>query len=88
MLNLSRKSVTWMVLSVVLFIALSPGVLLTVPSMDGTLASMWTPNVPSGQVVVHAIVFALALNIVGGALKRAGVIVRRSRSSPRSSPRS
>ena len=79
MLDLSRKAVTWMILSVVLFIALSPGVLLTVPSMDGTLASMWTPNVPSGQVVVHSIVFAVLLNLAGGALKKLGVLTEKYR---------
>jgi len=86
-MDTSRKAITWMVLSAVLFVALNPGVLLTVPSMDGTLASMYTPNMPSTQVIVHAIVFALLLNVVGGALKRAGVMGRKSssRSSPKSS---
>ena len=86
-MDTSRKAITWMVLSAVLFVALHPGVLLTVPSMDGTLASMWTPNMPSTQVIVHAIVFAVVLNVVGGGLKRLGLMGRRSRSSPRS-PRS
>jgi len=75
MLDLSQKAVTWMVLSVVFFIALHPGVLLTVPSMDGTLASMLTPNAPTTQVVVHAFVFAVVLNLAGGVLKKMRVLV-------------
>jgi hypothetical protein len=74
MFDLSRKAVTWMVLSVVLFIALSPGVLLTVPSINGSLANMWTPNAPSTQVVVHAFVCAVLLNLAGGVLKKIGVL--------------
>lgn len=77
MLDLSRKAVTWMILSVVFFIVLTPGVLLTVPSMNGTLASMWTPKVPSTQVVVHAFVFAVVLNLAGGVLKKMGVLTEK-----------
>ena len=77
MLDLSTKSITWMILSVVIFIALNPGVLLTIPSMDGTFASMWTPNGPTSQVVVHAVVSALLLNLAGGLLKRMGLLVEK-----------
>ena len=77
MLDLSRKAITWMVLSVVFFIVLTPGVLLTVPSMNGTLAGIWTPKVPSTTVVIHAFVFAIVLNLAGGVLKRMGVLVEK-----------
>ena len=87
MLDLSLKAISWMVLSAVLFVAFTPGVLLTVPSLSGVL-SVVTPSIPTSTVVIHAVVFAVLLNIVGGALKRAGLMGRRSRSSPRSSPKS
>ena len=84
MLDLSRKAVPWMVLSVVLFIVLSPGVLLTVPSINGSLANMWTPKVPSTQVVVHAFVCAIVLNLAGGVLKKMGLLEKfRDRSIPK-----
>jgi molybdopterin biosynthesis enzyme len=82
MLDLSRKAVTWMVLSVVLFIALSPGVLLTVPSIDGSLANMLTSNAPSTQVVVHAVVCAVLINLAGGVLKKMGVLVEKFGETP------
>ena len=84
-MDTSSKAITWMVLSAVLFIVLHPGVLLTIPSMDGTLASMYTPNMPSNQVIVHAIVFAILLNVVGGALKKAGLMGSKSSKSSTSS---
>ena len=87
-MDTSRKAITWMVLSAVLFVALTPGVLLTVPSATGSLADMVTVNAPSLQVVVHAVVFAVVLNVVGGVLKRLGVMGRKSGSSPRASPKS
>jgi len=74
MLDLSRKAVTWMLLSVVLFITLNPRVLLTIPPLNGTLSGIWTPNAPSSQVVVHAIVCALLINLAGGVLKKIGVL--------------
>jgi len=77
MFNLSRKAVTWMVLSVVLFIVLRPGVLLTIPSMNGTLAGIWTPSVPSTTVVIHAFVCAVLINLAGGVLKKMGVLVEK-----------
>ena len=89
MLDLSLKAITWMVLSAVLFVAFTPGVLLTVPSLNGVL-SVVTPSVPTSTVIIHAVVFAVLLNIVGGALKRVGLMgsKSKSRSSPRSSPKS
>ena len=96
-MDTSRKAITWMVLSAVLFVASHPGVLLTVPSATGTLADIVTVNAPSLQVVVHAVVFAVALNVVGGILKKIGVMGRKvvksvssassARSSAKSSPR-
>jgi hypothetical protein len=89
-MNTSRKAITWMVLSAVLFVALHPGVLLTVPSATGSLADMVTVNAPSLQVVVHAVVFAVVLNVVGGILKKIGVMGRKvasAVSSARSSPK-
>jgi len=73
-MNTSRKAITWMVLSAVLFVALHPGVLLTVPSATGSLVDMVTVKAPSLQVVVHAVVFAVVLNVVGSVLKRVGLM--------------
>ena len=66
----SSKSVPWLVALAVLFIALSPGVLLTVPNPAG---SSWydvvTVGTVSTQVAVHAVVFALAWTVVRKVLK-------------------
>jgi hypothetical protein len=86
-MDLSLKALTWMALSAVLFVVVTPGVLLTVPSLSGVL-SVVTPSIPTSTVIIHAIVFAVLLNVAGRALKKAGVMGRKSRSSPRSSPKS
>lgn len=86
-MDLSLKALTWMVLSAVLFVVVTPGVLLTVPSLSGVL-SVVTPSIPTSTVLIHAVVFAVLLNVAGQALKRSGVISRKSKSSPRSSPKS
>ena len=65
-----------MVLSAVLFILLSPGVLLTVTS--DKLAPLVTVGSPSNATVIHAIVFAIVLFIVGKGLKASGLMINRS----------
>ena len=66
----SAKSVPWLVALAVLFIALSPGVLLTVPNPNGaTWYDVVTVGSVSTQVVVHAVVFALAWTVVRKVLK-------------------
>jgi len=66
----SAKSVPWLVALAVLFIALSPGVLLTVPNPNGaTWYDVVTVGSVSTQVVVHAVVFALAWSVVRKVLK-------------------
>ena len=68
------KGVKWMVLSAVLFILLSPGVLLTV-TYD-KLTPLVTVGSPSNATVIHAIVFAIVLFIVGKGLKASGLMGR------------
>jgi hypothetical protein len=61
----SSKSVPYLVSFAVLFILLSPGVLLTVPNPNGsTWYDVVTVGTVSTQVLVHSIVFALVLVIV------------------------
>jgi len=66
----SSKSVPWLVALAVLFIALSPGVLLTVPNPNGaTWYDVVTVGSVSTQLAVHAVVFALAWSVVRKVLK-------------------
>jgi hypothetical protein len=66
----SSKSVPWLVSLAVLFIALSPGVLLTVPNPNGaTWYDVVTVGSVSTQLVVHSVVFALAWSVVRKVLK-------------------
>ena len=66
----SSKSVPWLVTLAVLFIALSPGVLLTVPNPNGTSwYDVVTVGSVSTQLAVHAVVFALAWSVVRKVLK-------------------
>jgi len=61
----SAKSVPYLVSFAVLFILLSPGVLLTVPNPNGsTWYDVVTVGTVSTQVLVHSVVFALVLVIV------------------------
>jgi F0F1-type ATP synthase membrane subunit b/b' len=64
MLDLTTKSVSWMIVTFILFIALTPGVLLTVGS-SGPNIVVAGDLVISTPIVVHAIVFALVLSVVG-----------------------
>jgi hypothetical protein len=66
----SSKSVPWLVALAVLFIALSPGVLLTVPNPNGAAwYDVVTVGSVSTQLAVHAVVFALAWSVVRKVLK-------------------
>lgn len=79
----STKSVPWLVALAVLFIALSPGVLLTVPNPAGAAwYDVVTVGSVSTQVVVHAVVFALAWTVVRKVLK---ALLGRRRRNARSS---
>ena len=80
----SAKSVPYLVSFAVLFILLSPGVLLTVPNPNGsTWYDVVTVGNVSTQVLVHSIVFALVLVIVKKILR--ALIGRRRRRNARAS---
>lgn len=64
MLDLSVKSVTWMIVSALLFIALTPGVLLTVGGTGPNLV-VAGDRIISAPTLIHAVVFAVVLSVVG-----------------------
>lgn len=72
------KKLSWAIGLAALFIVLSPGVLLTVPARE---QGWWTPNMPSTQVLVHAVVFVAAWMAIKMMARRGGRLTASSASS-------